>query len=107
MSVFLRKFQELLTLQKIMTELDRELSIKDKTLAEFVLNLARSSKSVDHFLSALEENGADFSIDLVNTLYATITRQLKAQKSVEPAGSQKSTLSANIVAGGTLNPQES
>jgi len=91
-----------------MTELDRELSIKDKTLAEFVLNLAKQSKSVDHFLSELEDNGADFSIDLVNTLFALITRQLKAQQSADQRANpdHKSTLSAKIVAGGTLNQAE-
>jgi hypothetical protein len=62
-----------------MTEIDRELGLKNKELAEFVLHLAKQSKTVDHFLNQLEENGADFSIDLVNTLFALITRQLKAQ----------------------------
>jgi hypothetical protein len=57
-----------------MVEIDRELGLKNKELAEFVLHLAKQSKTVDQFLNSLEENGADFSIDLVNTLFALITR---------------------------------
>jgi len=57
-----------------MAEIDRELGMRSKELAEFVLHLAKQSKSVDTFLTSLEENGADFSIDLVNTLFALITR---------------------------------
>lgn len=43
MSSALLKFQELLAVSKIMGELHSSVGIKDKTLAEFVLNLARSS----------------------------------------------------------------
>jgi hypothetical protein len=50
--------------------------MKDKVLAEFVLDLAKQSKTADAFNMQLEENGADFSVDLVNTLFALITRQL-------------------------------
>ena len=57
-----------------MVEIDRELGMKNKELAEFVLHLAKQSKSVDAFSGSLEENGADFSIDLVNTLFALITK---------------------------------
>ena len=37
----IRKFQELLVTQKIMLHLEREIGVKDKTLAEFVLSLAK------------------------------------------------------------------
>ena len=41
MSTALVKFQELLAVSKIMSELQYSVGIKDKTLAEFLLNLAR------------------------------------------------------------------
>jgi len=73
-----------------MTELDRELGVKDKTLAEFILNLATQSKSVDAFSTNLMENGADFSIDLINTLYAMISKVVKpGTKAVENGDSVK------------------
>ena len=56
----LEKFQELLALSKIMEELHSSVGIKDKTLAEFVLSLARKAPTVDKFGSALADNGADF-----------------------------------------------
>lgn len=56
--------------------MDRSLSLKDKTLAEFVLDLAKKSETVDIFQSSLEENGAEFEIELVNTIYAYVTKML-------------------------------
>ena len=43
------KFQELLAVSKIMGELYSSVGIKDKTLAEFVLSMARKSPTVDSF----------------------------------------------------------
>ena len=43
----IKKFQELLVIQKIMGECERELGVKDKVLAEFILNLAKQSQGVD------------------------------------------------------------
>lgn len=35
-------------------------------------------------MSELEENGAEFSIELINNLYAIITKLLPIQKAQEP-----------------------
>jgi hypothetical protein len=59
-----------------MSEMDQALSIRDKVLAEFILNLAKRSTSVMHFEQLLEENEADFSIELISTMYALITKML-------------------------------
>jgi len=64
----------LLALSKIMGELHSSVGIKDKTLAEFILNLARKAPTVRHFEKELERNDADFDIDLVNTIYSVVTR---------------------------------
>ena len=63
-----------------MLALEEEIGLRDKTLSEFVLTLARDSKSVNDFEKALEENGAEFTIDLINSLYAMITRLLPDPK---------------------------
>ena len=75
-----------------MLHLEKEIGVKDKTLAEFVLSLARKSTNVADFEKMLDSNEADFPIDLINSLYAMITRvipdirnQNKAQESDESA----------------------
>eukprot|EP00351_Strombidinopsis_sp_SopsisLIS2011_P001165 CAMPEP_0116888216 /NCGR_PEP_ID=MMETSP0463-20121206/23081_1 /TAXON_ID=181622 /ORGANISM="Strombidinopsis sp, Strain SopsisLIS2011" /LENGTH=87 /DNA_ID=CAMNT_0004552445 /DNA_START=22 /DNA_END=285 /DNA_ORIENTATION=+ len=50
--------------------------MKDKTLAEFVLDLAKKSETVNDFQSKLEENGAEFEIELINSIYAYVTKML-------------------------------
>jgi hypothetical protein len=49
MSESIKKFKELSVVNKILSELDRGLGLKDKVLAEFILDLAKQSKSVDDF----------------------------------------------------------
>jgi len=69
--------------------LEQEVGLRDKVLAEFVINLAKSSQTVADFENSLVDNGADFTIDLINNLYAMITRVIpdlrKLQKPVETA----------------------
>ena len=76
MSVIFNRFKDLLVINKIMDEIEASLDIRDKTLSEFVLKLAKESKSVMQFEQNLEENGAEFSIELISTLYALITKLL-------------------------------
>ena len=76
MSESLKKIKEIPVVNKLMQELDRALDLKDKVLAEFILDLAKKSQNVDQFEKMLVENEADFSIELVNNLYATVTRML-------------------------------
>ena len=75
-SAILTKFQEMLAISKIMEHLELELGIEDKVLAEFVLNLARNSKSVDLFVEKLTENGANFNENTSNSIFALVTRIL-------------------------------
>ena len=63
-----------------MSELHSSVGIKDKTLAEFVLNLARKAPTVAAFETELKQNEADFEQDLVNTIYAVVTRIFPRQR---------------------------
>ena len=56
--------------------MDKALEIRDKVLAEFVLDLAKKSSTVMEFEKNLEENGAEFSIELISSMYALITKML-------------------------------
>ena len=91
MSESLKKLKEIAVVNKIIGELDRALEIKDKVchfnlliqsfltlqvLAEFILDIAKKSPTVDDFQHALEENQAEFSIELINSIYATVTKML-------------------------------
>ena len=61
-----------------MGETDRELGVKDKVLAEYILDLAKSSRGVNQFHDKLNENGQadELGIDLINSIYALVTRLL-------------------------------
>jgi hypothetical protein len=76
MSESLKKLKEIPVVNKIVQELDRALEIKDKVLAEFILDLAKKSQSVKEFEKILIDNEAEFSIELINNIYATVTRML-------------------------------
>ena len=61
-----------------MGETDRELGVKDKVLAEYILDLAKSSRGVNQFIDKLNENGSadELGVDLINSIYALVTRLL-------------------------------
>jgi hypothetical protein len=75
-SVLFQKFKELSVIQRLLEEMDRALDIRDKVLAEFILDLAKSSTSVMKFEQKLADSGADFSSELVSTMFALITKML-------------------------------
>ena len=57
-----------------MGELNSQVGIKDKTLAEYVLSIAQKAPNVDAFGKQMMASGADFEQNLVNTIYAIVTR---------------------------------
>ena len=88
MSESLKRLKEIPVVNRIMSDIDTSIGVKDKVLAEFVLDLAKKSASVAQFEKLLEEYEAEFSIDLVNSIYATVTRMLPEhfkQKIDEPS----------------------
>ena len=50
------------------------MGVTSKTLAEFIYDLIKRSKSVMDFENKLRENDADIPSDIVNSLYAQITK---------------------------------
>ena len=75
-SALFNKFRDLSVISKLMNEMERALEIRDKVLAEFVLDLAKNSKTVMEFEKQLETNGAEFSVELISSMYALITKML-------------------------------
>lgn len=55
------------------------MGVSSKTLAEFIYDLIRRSKSVMDFENKLRENDADIPNDIVNNLYAHITKLIPSK----------------------------
>ena len=70
----LGQLEYLSLVSKVCTELDNHLNMNDKTLAEFVIDLADKNRTMEGFRKALIENGADFSGGLMRSLFDLVTR---------------------------------
>merc|ERR1711990_632381 len=57
-----------------MGELDNHLGMNEKTLAEFIIDLADKHKNMDTFRKALIENGAEFSGGLMRSMFDLVNR---------------------------------
>lgn len=70
----LAKLTQLSTLSLVLKELKYHLDCEDKTLAEFILHLAKQSHSVQDFEQKLKEVGGEFPLELVNKLWKIARR---------------------------------
>ena len=75
-SALFNRFKDLSVIGKLMNEMERAGEIRDKVLAEFVLGLAKNSKTVMEFEKQLAANEAEFSVELIGSMYALITKML-------------------------------
>ncbi|KAL2643858.1 hypothetical protein R1flu_011445 [Riccia fluitans] len=80
----LKKLEYLSLVSKVCTELESHVGCADKTLAEFIIDLAQKSESVESFASLLKENGAEMPEYFVKTLltiiHAILPRNSKSEK---------------------------
>ena len=70
----LNKLAHLSLVNKVTTELENHIGIGDKTLSEFVIDLADKHSEPRSFQKALDEVGAELSFDLVRNLLEMIQR---------------------------------
>ena len=63
-----------LTTLRLLAELENNLGISEKTLSEFIIDLAKGKKGVKEFKAALDANDAEFPLSLVETLWGIIQR---------------------------------
>eukprot|EP00397_Hematodinium_sp_SG-2012_P007258 GEMP01007300.1.p1 GENE.GEMP01007300.1~~GEMP01007300.1.p1 ORF type:complete len:1145 (+),score=295.75 GEMP01007300.1:68-3502(+) len=68
----MQRLQELSLISKVTTEIKNHWGFEDKTLAEFIVELCRSSTSNEAFRKDLEENGAKCEPSFANHLYELI-----------------------------------
>eukprot|EP00698_Gefionella_okellyi_P007728 TRINITY_DN1885_c0_g2_i1.p1 TRINITY_DN1885_c0_g2~~TRINITY_DN1885_c0_g2_i1.p1 ORF type:complete len:967 (-),score=246.37 TRINITY_DN1885_c0_g2_i1:44-2944(-) len=66
--------QQLSLVQRVIVELENHLGLNDKTVAEFVIDLARKSPTAAAYTAALSSNGAEFPAALVNSIYSLVQR---------------------------------
>ena len=57
---------------KVVSRLEEEVGIGDRTLAEFVIHLAQEAGTPVAFTESLSKNGADFSDDLSRQIFALV-----------------------------------
>jgi ATP-dependent RNA helicase DHX8/PRP22 len=69
----MERLQSLSLVSKVCQQLDVHLGISDKTLAEFIIDLAESNASdAASFHSALAENGAEFPLEIAVSLLSLV-----------------------------------
>lgn len=66
------KLQLISLTSQITKELENHIGIRDKTLAEFIIDLGRDSPDEEKFKQALIDNEAEFPQELVSSLYKKI-----------------------------------
>lgn len=63
----------------MLAELESHLGISEKTLAEFIIELASGKKSVREFKQELAQNNAEWPDSLVQTIWNVIQRLTQAR----------------------------
>ncbi|KAF8565662.1 hypothetical protein P879_09250 [Paragonimus westermani] len=64
---------------KVCTELTNHLGLDDKSLAEFVIHLARKNQTFDKFKTALVKKGAQFTDPLIASILRLVQKMLPKQ----------------------------
>ena len=77
-------------LYQVCSELENHVGIGDKTLAEFIIDLAKKNPNLQSFQRALESNGAEFPDSFVSTLHALIQRLLPKKAATATPGAPSS-----------------
>ncbi|GMH39385.1 hypothetical protein BSKO_07283 [Bryopsis sp. KO-2023] len=82
----LLQLDHLSLINKVTSELENHLGIKDKTLSEFVIDLAKKSKNSDDFRKKLVEFGAEMTETLVERLWSLIQHMQGSSASMAESG---------------------
>ena len=88
----LANLQYLSLVSKVCTELENHIGMSDKTLAEFIIDLAKKNRELPAFRAALDENGAEFPASFASSLLALVHKMLPQKRA--PAGPSTSAAPA-------------
>lgn len=88
-------------------ELENHLGVSDKTLSEFVIEMADGKDSAPAFRKALAEQGAELPESLAETLFSLIKR-MKSGPACESLSTKRLPLPGPslLTAGGVPNPSQ-
>ena len=84
------KLKYLQLLSKVTSELENNLGMGDKTLAEFVIDIALTCENFKDFDKKLRENGAELPIDFVDKIHRLV-RHLHPKFAVDRSQSAKAS----------------
>ncbi len=68
----LLKLYSLPLLSKVIDLTHKAAGLRDVDLADYLVSMARQSDSLDNFQNQLEEDEADFPVDLIHAIYALV-----------------------------------
>jgi len=63
----LKKLEHLSLVSRVVTEMENHFGIGEKEVAEFVIDIAKRSKTFDVFKKALKEQGLDEGVSLLTS----------------------------------------
>ena len=77
----LLNLQKLSVVATITTLLSEKLGITDKTVSEYIIHLAKSSKNLQNFSAQLQDTGVEFSELIVKQLFSIICNEKPRNRS--------------------------
>src|SRR5690348_15339456 len=69
------KLKDLFLTTEVVKLLETYLNIKEKVLAEFIIDIGTQSKNLEEFVKKLDEKEANFSEEFMDKLYETIKKK--------------------------------
>ncbi|TGZ60711.1 hypothetical protein CRM22_008385 [Opisthorchis felineus] len=95
-----RRLEYFSLVSKVCTELTNHLGLDDKSLAEFVIHLARKNQTFDKFKAALVKKGAEFTDPLIASILRLVQKMLP-QKTSKQKKEKKTAATASAGAEST------
>lgn len=74
------KLQYISLCSKVLQELENHTGLRDKIMAEFIIDLAKNSSSEKDFKMKLDENNAEFTSSFISSLYNIIKKMLPPEQ---------------------------
>ncbi|OON15590.1 helicase protein, partial [Opisthorchis viverrini] len=84
-----RRLEYFSLVSKVCTELTNHLGLDDKSLAEFVIHLARKNQTFDKFKAALVKKGAEFTDPLIASILRLVQKMLPQKTSKQKKDKKK------------------
>lgn len=69
-----KEVERLSLVSRVAQELEAQVGLRDKTIAEFVVHLAETTASAEAFVSALSQAGGEFPPEFSRRIYSFVTR---------------------------------